>query len=261
MGSNGAVALNGRSQGEGAPVLFLHGLFGAGRNFEGVARKLAGHAQVWTLDLRNHGQSAWSDEMTYTAMAADLAAFIEAQGLHRPAVIGHSMGGKAAMALALTQPDRVGRLLVADIAPVTYGRDLAEYAFAMRDLDLEGIARRSEADAVLKPSIPDATVRAFLLQNLVPSPEGGLAWRLNLDAIAGSIDDIVGFPAELETRTYDGPALFLHGGASDYVRPEHEPAIRRLFPNAVLDAMPEAHHWLHADQPDLFRAKVTDFLA
>lgn len=259
--SNATVALNSRSQGEGRPVLFLHGLFGTGRNFEGVARKLKEQAEIWTVDLRNHGQSAWSDTMAYTAMAADVAAFIEAQGLKRPAVIGHSMGGKTAMALALTRPELVERLLVADIAPVTYGRDLAEYAIAMRALDLDGLTRRSEADALLRDAVPDDTVRAFLLQNLVTSPEGALVWRLNLDAIANGIDDIVGFPDELLDLHYNGPTLFLYGGASDYVRPEHEDIIRRLFPNATLDAMPEARHWLHADQPEVFRAKVADFLA
>jgi pimeloyl-ACP methyl ester carboxylesterase len=234
-------------------LLMAHGLFGAGRNFGAVARQLAEGREVCTVDMRNHGDSPWSDRHDYPAMAGDLAAFLNpgAPG----DVLGHSMGGKAAMALALEHPGRVRRLVVADIAPVTYEDRQGPLLDAMRRLDLSHVARRSDADRALARDIPDAGIRGFLLQSL-DAASG--RWKLNLAALAGEMPSILGFPDY--TGSFEGPALFLSGGASDYVLPEHRAAIRARFPAARFVKIPAAGHWLHADAPEAFAATVAAFL-
>ena len=238
------------------PLLVVHGLFGSGRNWSSIAKRLALHRQVVTVDLRNHGESPRSPVHDYPALAADLAETIARHG-GRMDVLGHSMGGKAAMVLALTDPDRVGRLVVADIAPVAYDHDQMQYIDAMRALDLAGIGRRSQADAALAERLPEAAVRAFLLQSL--AIEGGRAeWRLNLDALAAEMPKILGFPA-IEAR-FAGPTLFVTGATSDYVRPAYRERILALFPAAEHASLPGAGHWLHADAPNAFIAAVESFL-
>lgn len=239
------------------PLLIVHGLFGSGRNWASIAKRLALHRQVVTVDMRNHGESPWSPAHDYPAMAADLAETIADHG-GRMHVLGHSMGGKAAMVLALTEPDRVARLIVADIAPVTYRHDQMRFIDAMRSLDLAGIARRSQADAALAERLPEAPVRAFLLQSL--AIENGRAdWRLNLDALATEMPKILGFP-EIDAR-FTGPTLFVTGGASDYVFPDHRERILALFPAGTHVSLPGAGHWLHADAPNAFIGAVERFLA
>jgi pimeloyl-ACP methyl ester carboxylesterase len=243
----------------GAPVVILHGLLGSARNWSSIARQLGATHRVFALDLRNHGASPWADEMTYDQMADDVRAFLARHGLPAAAVIGHSMGGKVAMRLALGHGEQVERLVVVDVAPVTYGRTFNAYVEAMRGLDLAGISRRSEADVLLAEQIADARVRGFLLQNLVSS-EDGLAWRVPLQALAVNMPELVGFPESAEAEQYEGPTLFVAGGLSDYVRPEHHAAIMRLFPNAQLAAIPDAGHWVHAEAPEQFLEVVGAFL-
>lgn len=238
------------------PLLIVHGLFGSGRNWGAIAKRLALHRQVVTVDLRNHGESPWSPVHDYHAMAADLSETIARQA-GRMDVLGHSMGGKAAMVLALTEPDRIRRLVVADIAPVAYGHSQMHYVEAMRALDLAGITRRSQADAALAASVSEAAVRAFLLQSL--AIESGRAdWRLNLDALGAEMPKILDFP-EIPSR-FPGPTLFLVGGQSDYVRPAHRERVLELFPSAGYEVLPKAGHWLHADAPNAFVAAVESFL-
>jgi pimeloyl-ACP methyl ester carboxylesterase len=243
----------------GPPVVILHGLLGSARNWSSFARQLGATRRVFALDLRNHGASPWADRMSYDQMADDVRAFLERRGLPTAAVIGHSMGGKVAMRLALAHGEQVDRLVVVDIAPVAYRRGFHAYVEAMRALDLSQIGRRSEADALLAEPIDDAGVRGFLLQNLV-SGKDRLAWRVPLDALAANMPAIMGFPERGGIERYDGPALFVTGGRSDYVRPEHHAEILRLFPNAQIVTIPDAGHWVHAEAPQQFFEVVAAFL-
>jgi pimeloyl-ACP methyl ester carboxylesterase len=243
----------------GPPLVILHGLLGSARNWNRIARQLALTHRVFALDLRNHGASPWADPMTYAQMALDVCAFLDRQELPAASLIGHSMGGKVAMRLALGHGQRVLRLVVVDIAPVTYRRDFHEYLAAMQRLDLAALGRRAEADAALARDIDDAGVRGFLLQNLV-SAEGKLAWRVPLAALADAMPELMGFPHAPDKR-YDGPALFLSGGRSRYVRQEHHEEILRLFPQARFAVIEDAGHWVQAEAPESFLELVQDFLA
>jgi len=238
------------------PLLIAHGLFGSAKNWGAIAKRLALHRQVISVDMRNHGDSPRSAEHGYAAMAGDLAETIAGAG-GRADVLGHSMGGKAAMMLALTEPERVRRLIVADMAPVAYGHSQMEYVRAMQALDLAAVTRRSDGDAGLAAGVPQSALRAFLLQSLAVE-EAGARWKLNLDTLAAEMPEIMGFP---ETRaSFPGPTLFLTGASSDYVRPAHWPRIRALFPAATHEAIPDAGHWLHADAPNAFIGAVSTFL-
>ncbi len=245
--------------GAGPPLVILHGLFGSARNWRAIAAGLAGRHRVFSLDLRNHGDSPWSDEMSYEAMAEDVCAVLEAKGIAGAAVMGHSMGGKAAMTLALARPEAIGALIVVDVAPVTRPPELRAYARAMAAIDLAQVSRRAEADRLLAASVEDRRVRGFLMQNLVMR-DGRPAWRLNLDAIDREMEVIGGFPEHLLERRYDGPTHFITGAESDYVRPEHRELILRLFPKTTLSVIGGAGHWLHAEKPDSFLRAVQRFL-
>ncbi|TCP41308.1 alpha/beta fold hydrolase [Rhodovulum marinum] len=239
------------------PLLIAHGLFGSARNWGVIAKRLSDARQAIAVDMRNHGASPWTTSHRYPDLAQDLAEVIDAHG-GRADVLGHSMGGKAAMALALTRPDRVRRLVVADIAPVAYGHSQTPLIEAMRSLDLSAIDRRGTADAALARRIDEPGVRAFLLQSLdlkASPPE----WRLNLDTLQAEMAHIVGWPDDLSGR-FDGPTLFLSGAASDYVRPDYRDRIKALFPAARFAKLPGAGHWLHAEKPRDFEAAVRAFL-
>lgn len=237
-------------------LLIVHGLFGSARNWGAIARRLADDRRVVSVDMRNHGQSFRAESQSYADMAGDLAGVIEALGAPVD-LLGHSMGGKAAMQLALTRGELVARLVVADIAPVAYGHSQTHLIRAMRALDIDGLASRSEADRRLAAAVPDEGVRAFLLQSLdlkAEPPE----WRLNLDVLEREMDRITGWPGT--GGRFEGPALFLTGALSDYVRPEHREVIRPLFPQAKFARIPGAGHWLHAERPREFEAAVRTFL-
>jgi pimeloyl-ACP methyl ester carboxylesterase len=258
------VPLHAVESGAGPPLAILHGLFGSGRNWASIAQHLAAHRRVIAFDLRNHGASSWADTMSYGEMADDVRASLHSRGYDRYALLGHSMGGKAAMTAALGHGDEVERLIVVDIAPAAYPSRHLGYVQAMRRLDLARIKRRSEADARLAPEIPDPAERAFLVQNLV-FENGEARWRLNLEAIEREMPRLVGFPEisagrSYDGRSYDGPALFVAGGRSDYLRPEHEQAIRRLFPKAQIAEIDNAGHWVHAEQPAAFLSIAAPFL-
>ena len=254
------MRLNAVEAGAGDPVVLLHGLFGAAQNWGAVQKRLAtAGRRVVALDLRNHGASPWAETMDYPAMAADVAETLADLGAPRAAVIGHSMGGKVAMALALSHPGAVERLVVADIAPVAYPPALRPYLAAMRAMRLHPGLTRREADAALAAAVPEAGIRAFLLQNLRFEGAEGPAWRLNLGAIAAAMPAIEGFPAL--PGPYTGPVLVTGGERSDYVRAEHHAAIRALFPAARFATVPAAGHWVHAENPAGFLALVEPFLA
>jgi esterase len=246
--------------GSGPPLGILHGLFGSGRNWAGIAQRLAAHHRVIALDLRNHGASPWADSMDYGELAADVHETLQALGCRRYALLGHSMGGKTAMVVALGHGAAVERLIVVDIAPAAYEARHLGYARAMRALDLRHVSRRGDADARLAAAVPDAAERAFLLQNLVFEGDRP-RWRINLAAIEHGMSALTGFPAMPPGVRYGGPALFVAGGRSDYLRPEHEPEIRRLFPAARIALVADAGHWLHAERPQAFLDLVEPFLA
>lgn len=245
----------GGEAGQIPPIVIAHGLFGSARNWGVIARRLAETRRVVAVDMRNHGESPWLAPHRYPEMADDLAEVIAAQG--GPAdVIGHSMGGKAAMMLALQSPDLVRRLVVADIAPVAYGHTQQGMIDAMRGVDLSRIETRGDADRQLEAAIAEPGIRAFLLQSLdVTARE----WRLNLDQLEADMPAILGWP---DIRgTFEGPVLMLSGAASDYVLVEHRPAIKALFPAARFAKIPGAGHWLHAEKPREFEAACAAFLA
>lgn len=244
--------------GNGTPVVLLHGLFGSARNFGTVQRALARRFRVLALDLRNHGASPHAGDMRYTTLAADVLETLDAEDALPAALIGHSMGGKAAMAAALLQPEVVGRLLVADIAPVPYQHGNTAIVEAMQTVPMHPGLNRAEADAVLAGAVPDAAVRGFLLQNL--SFGARPTWRIGLKEIAAAMADIEGWEKPAGAQ-YGGASLFVSGARSDYLRPEHRTAIRALFPAARFVTMKNAGHWLHADDPDGFVAVVEAFLS
>jgi len=244
----------------GPPVAILHGLFGTGRNWRSIAQQLAARHRVLAFDLRNHGASPWADGMSYGEMVEDLGASLRARGIDHAALLGHSMGGKVAMLAALLHPAEVGRLVVVDIAPAPNPPTLLAYVRAMRAVDLDDITRRSEVDARLSGAIPDGAERAFLLQNLIID-DGKARWRLNLEAIEREFPEILNFPDLPAGTAYQGPTLFVAGARSDYIRTEHEPTIRRLFPQARITRIEGAGHWVHAEQPQAFLETVAPFLS
>ena len=250
----GTVALAVTELGAGPAVVILHGLLGSSRNWHSIGKALAEDRKVILADLRNHGGSPWADAMDYPAMAADVARLIRERAGGRAAVVGHSMGGKVAMVLALTEPGIVDRLGVVDIAPVAYRNStFLGYIEAMRAIDPTGLARRGDAEAALTAVAPDPGVRSFLLQNLAFGADGA-AWKPNLAVLARTLPEIVGFP-RLEAR-YDGPTLVIRGARSDYVADGFLPALRRLFPQAAIETVAEAGHWVHAER----QAEVTGLL-
>lgn len=240
------------------PLLIVHGLFGSARNWGAIAKRMSDSRAVVAVDMRNHAGSFWHDDHAYGDLAADLSAVIIAEGGPMD-ICGHSMGGKAAMVLALTRPDLVNRLVVADIAPVAYGHSQNHLIAAMRGLDLHGLDTRAEADRRLSAGIDTPQVRAFLLQSLdlkATPPR----WRLNLAALERQMDLITGWPADLAFTPFEKPTLFLSGAQSDYVRSDAREAIRALFPRARMARIPGAGHWLHAEKPREFEAALRVFL-
>jgi pimeloyl-ACP methyl ester carboxylesterase len=238
------------------PLVLLHGLFGSARNFGSVQREFALRRRTIALDLRNHGSSPHDPDMRYASMAADVLQTLDRMSALPAVLLGHSMGGKAAMQAALTQPDAVARLIVADIAPVPYPPHLRPVAEAMASLALARGMTRADADAALADAVPEQGMRAFLLQNL----QLGQAprWRIGLSEIIAGFADIEAWDAAADTR-YTGPTLFLAGASSHYIKPEHHPIIRALFPNARFVTLKNAGHWLHADNPSAFVAVVEAF--
>lgn len=250
------TVLQGRP-GAAPPLLIVHGLFGSARNWGVISRRLSAQRQVITVDMRNHGTSPWRSTHSYEGMAGDLAAVISMHG-GQVDLLGHSMGGKAAMMLALTRPAMVRRLIVADIAPVAYSHSQTALIHAMRGLDLTDLTSRTEADRRLSATIEDPGTRAFLLQSLDLRAEPP-RWRLNLDVLEAEMDRIIGWPGV--ASRFEGPTLFLTGARSTYVRPEHHARITTLFPLARFETLEGAGHWLHAEKPREFEAAVEAFLA
>jgi pimeloyl-ACP methyl ester carboxylesterase len=257
----------------GPPVVFVHGLFGQGKNWTTIAKGLADGHRVTLLDLPNHGDSPWTDRVDYLEMAELVAA--ELQTLDEPAtLVGHSMGGKVAMQLALRRPELLRALVVVDIAPVEYplqgGRTddpdeeaspFAAFIAAMRAMDLESLTGRQEAEEALRAAVPSRMVRGFLLQSLIrEGTGGGWRWRLNLELLERDLGELRGFPPPPAGATYEGPVLWIAGANSSYILPEDRPVMDGWFPSTRLVRVKNAGHWVHSEQPEVFLETLRRFL-
>jgi pimeloyl-ACP methyl ester carboxylesterase len=262
-----------RTVGEAGPrVVFVHGLFGQGKNWTTIARGLADRHRVTLLDLPNHGHSPWTDRVDYLDMAELVAAELEKLG-EPVTLVGHSMGGKVAMQLALRRPELLRALVVVDVAPVDYpesgGRtdDLdeesspfADYIAAMRTIDLETLQTRDDADHALRGAVPSRMVRSFLLQSLQREGTHGWRWRLNLPALARDLGQLRSFPEPPPGATFEGPVLWVAGANSHYVLPRDRERMDALFPATRLVRIKNAGHWVHSEQPEVFLETVRRFL-
>jgi len=265
-----------RTVGESGPrVVFVHGLFGQGKNWTTIAKGLADGHRVTLLDLPNHGHSPWTDRVDYLDMAELVATELEQFG-EPVTLVGHSMGGKVAMQLALRRPELLRALVVVDIAPVEYplqgGRTddedeeaspFAAYIDAMREMDLDALTSRDDADQTLRAAVPSRMVRSFLLQSLVREGSGtggGWRWRLNLDLLDRDLGELRGFPDPPPGSSFDGPVLWIAGANSTYVLPEDRPHMDALFPSTRLVKIKDAGHWVHSEQPEVFVETLRLFL-
>jgi pimeloyl-ACP methyl ester carboxylesterase len=265
-----------RTVGDAGPrVAFVHGLFGQGKNWTTIAKGLADGHRVTLIDLPNHGHSPWTDRVDYLDMAEMVAAELEQFG-EPVTLVGHSMGGKVAMQLALRRPELLRALVVVDVAPVAYpptgGRTddpdeeaspFAEYIAAMRALDLDALETRGDADEALQPAVPSRMVRSFLLQSLVREgvgSNGGWRWRLNLELLERDLGDLRDFPAPPSGAAFDGPVLWIAGANSTYVLDEDRPHMDALFPATRLVRVKNAGHWVHSEQPEVFLETLRRFL-
>lgn len=246
-------------------VVFVHGLFGQGKNFGTVAKLIGGSATSLLVDLPNHGRSPWTDHVDYGLFADLVADDLVEHGAGRTPVtlVGHSVGGKVAMQLALSHPQLLKRLVVIDISPVDRGdpAEFEHYADTLARLDLSAIRTRSDADAALREAVPNERTRSFLLQNLRRAdPPQRWRWLPNLPLLRASMRQLSGWPDQ-DARHWDGPVLWLAGQRSQFVTQEHLPVMRALFPNVQLEVIPDAGHWVHAEQPQAVAAALTRFLA
>ncbi len=245
--------------GEGPPVVLMHGLFGAGGNLGALARALADRYTVYSLDLPNHGNSAWVEEGGPAPMAHLVGAWMQDQGLAQCAFVGHSLGGKVAMELALASPASVGALVVADIAPVDYPDGGHDSIFAaLEAVSDAGVSSRKEAAGIMEQYLPEPAVVQFLLSSLRRGEDGRYDWRFNLRGLRASYEAIRRGPTA--SAPYKGPVLFIKGGASNYIGEQHRQRVLELFPNAQMKVMPGCGHWLHAEQPEQFNRLVGRFL-
>ena len=252
------MKLNFHVLGNGPPLIILHGLLGSLDNWIPLASTLAVDCSVFVLDLRNHGRSPHANEFDYEVMAADVADFIRDHNLGPVKLLGHSMGGKTAMRFAQLHPDSVEKLVVADMAPRAYPPHHAALLDALLALDLKSFRRRDEMDVALAATVPEKTMRQFLLKNLGRDATGAFCWKPNLRAIR---ENYPGLNAALPAgRRYAGPTMFVRGGESAYVTDADFTDARGSFPQAELRTIAGAGHWVHADAPADFARILRDFL-
>ncbi len=248
-----------RSFGEGEPIIILHGLFGSSDNWVSVGKLLSGTHRIYLLDLRNHGQSLHVDSFTYMDMAKDVKQFIDNQEIFKPIMIGHSMGGKVAMKLATEHPNLLKKLIVVDIAPKYYPIHHETILAGLNSIRLNTLESRKDADRALARYLTDNGIRQFLLKNLTRNSENEFYWKINLEAISKNIENV---GEELpENKQYTGPTLFIDGAKSDYILPADKESILKIFPNALIEEIEGAGHWVHAERPNEFVEVVNDFVA
>ncbi len=243
------------------PLLILHALFASGRTWQSQARRLSSAAerQVFTLDLRNHGATEHSSRMGYECMAQDVLQFCDERQLREVVLLGHSMGGKVAMILALAHPERCRALIALDIAPVAYSGNYADVFAGFKAVAQAAVTSRREANEILARLLPDEMTRQFILTNLI-NREGKLAWRLNVHAIQAAMPELASFPPHLKSLRYLGPAMFLKGEKSAYITEKGATAIRTLFPRAEIISIQNAGHWLNVEAPEAMQSEIVRFL-
>ena len=241
----------------GHPLIILHGLLGSSDNWHTVGKMFGEHFRVFALDARNHGRSPHTSTMSYPEMAGDLREFMQQQGLSSSHVLGHSMGGKTAMQLALTHSDLVDKLVVVDIAPRAYSRQHDNIFDAVLSLDLSKFTSRKEISEALSGKIPSETTRQFVMKNLARDDAGAFRWKMNLGAIQrhyGNVNNMLD-----ATKQFEKPALFVKSNNAKYVTQEDELLIKRMFPQASITGL-DVGHWIHAEVPEEFVRIVLDFL-
>ena len=236
------------------PLLTVHGLYGSARNWGVISKRLSDEREVFAIDQRNHGDSRWCETQSYFDMAGDLQEFLKHFG--SMAVLGHSMGGKAAMVLSILESNLVEKLIIADIAPVSYSHDNTQYIRAMKKIQLDRLATRTDAIMQLAESVPEPELRSFFAQSIDIKNK---RWKLNLDVLEREMEKIISFP-QLPGQ-YEKASLFLSGALSNYLQIIHRPSIKKLFPRAKFAKIPNAGHWLHAEKPREFEAAVRTFLS
>jgi esterase len=245
--------------GKGRPVIILHGLFGSGRNWQGIARGLAENYHVITPDLRNHGQSPHTDSMSYSEMADDVIAIADKLNLTEIIIVGHSMGGKVAMTAALSRPERFSAMVVVDIAPVNYEHEFNQYIEAMLSLNLQTLKSRSQAETELGKVIDNINIIQLLLQNLIRAGDN-FEWRINLEGIMANLDTIGQFPDTFKNSVCRLPTLFLGGSESEYLRSIYNSRIFQYFPAAEITMINGTGHWPHAEKPNDFLKQLKSFI-
>ncbi|PHS24820.1 MAG: alpha/beta hydrolase [Methylophaga sp.] len=244
--------------GTGQALVIVHGLFGSSDNWRGIAKQLADYAQVITVDLRNHGRSAHSTQQTYPLMVDDLVGLFDELDIDTANIIGHSIGGKVAMAFAAAYPERLNKLAVVDISPREYAGDSSHIAIfeALLAVDLSLYSKRSEVNEALSELLPDKAVRQFLLMN-ISQQNGHLIWRINLQAL---YSNYVHFGAAVGEQTkVDNSTCFIRGGRSRYIQADDEVLIAKQFPRSEIFTIEQAGHWVHAEAPQPFLRKVMAF--
>lgn len=251
--------LHAKRYGEGPPLIILHGFLGMLDNWKTIGKKFAEKGfEVHLVDQRNHGKSFWSQDFSYEVMAEDLKRYLKHHNLSNVVLLGHSMGGKTAMEFAVSYPEQINALLVADISPRYYPPHHQEIIHALNQLPLDTLNSRSKAEEILSQYLDEAGVRQFLLKNLYWIDKERLGFRANLEVLGENLDEI-GAPITA-TGIFSGPALFLLGEKSEYIGPQDVPIIKRHFPNAEFSTIPNSGHWLHAENPKAFLESSISFL-
>jgi esterase len=249
--------LNFHRQGQGPAIVLIHGLLGSRENLNGIAKSLAKNFDVIAVDLPNHGLSPHRNEISYHLMAADITQLMTDLGIEKYALLGHSMGGKVAMQLAIDHPEKVKKLIVVDVAPVAYPAKHNNIFNALGEVDLTALGSRKDADRFLQPLIPEHSVRQFLLKSLVRQNDRFI-WRFNLKGLMKNYHHIS--KSIHGNGSYLGPTLFVKGGNSDYIAPQHRPSVLNHFPNSKARIISDTGHWPHAEKPELFNRVVNSFL-
>jgi len=256
-----------RKYGEGPPLIILHGLYGSSDNWVSTGKELAENFEVYLVDQRNHGRSPHAADHNYDVMKEDLRNFMDQHSIDKAIIMGHSMGGKTAMFFAAEYPERISHLIVVDISPRSYRTSNTNQLkghetiiSAMYNLDFYGIENRQDIDDILSKSIPQTRIRQFLLKNVNRSKNNEYSWSLNLKALRNNLPVIMDGLDENQSEITGFPTLFIRGEESDYILEEDEKFIKRLFPYADIETVPDAGHWLHAEQPEIFMQKVNNFI-
>lgn len=251
------MELNFYQTGSGPSLIILHGLFGSASNFRTLARQFGEHYTVYCLDLRNHGTSPHDNNVSFDAMASDIVEFMDRHDIEETALMGHSLGGKVAMQVALTSPHRISKLIAGDIAPVEYPHHHDRIFEGLNEVTRRSPASRKEAGGILADYVEIPEVRLFLLTNLARAEDGTLAWRINVNGLESGYEQLATRPYG---TPYAGPSLFIRGALSDYVKEDYFPAIHALFPAAEIATLAGTGHWLHAEKPKEYTEIVLEFL-